>query len=50
MTDIEVAFYILLGWLNGFLLAYFMWAPLTSFKQGVMDGLSLKFIWKRFVK
>ena len=50
MTDLEVAFYILLGWFNGFLLAYIMWAPETTFKRGLIDGLSLKFIWGRFVK
>ena len=50
MTDLEIAFYILLGWVNGFLLAYIVWAPMTTFKQSFIDGLSLKFIWRRFVK
>lgn len=45
MTDVEVAFYILLGWVNGFLLAYIMWAPLTQFKQAFLDGMTLKFLW-----
>lgn len=47
MTDLEIAFYILLGWINGFLLAYIIWAPMTPFKQGFIDGLSFKCIWKR---
>ena len=50
MTDLEIAFYILLGWVNGFLLAYIVWAPVTPFYQAFINGLSLKFIWGRFIK
>ena len=45
MTDFEIALYVLLGWANGFLLGYIMWAPLTPFKQGVLAGLTFKFLW-----
>lgn len=47
MSQLEIAFYILLVWLNGILLGYIIWAPMTSFKQGFIDGLSFKWIWKR---
>ena len=50
MNDFEIALYILLGWANGFILAYIVWAPVTPFYRAFVDGLSLKFIWKRFIK
>ena len=47
MTELEIAFYIILAWINGILLGYICWAPMSSFKQGIMDGLTLKFLWDR---
>ena len=37
----------LLGILQGVVIGYIMWAPTTPFKQGLTDGLSLKFLWGR---
>jgi hypothetical protein len=37
-------------WLNGILLGYVLWAPLTPFKQGFIDGITLKFLWDKFKK
>lgn len=34
-------------WFNGLLLGYIMWAPMTTFKQAFMDGLTLKFLWSK---
>lgn len=45
----EVLIY-LLGLAQGVSLAYMWFAPDTNFKRGFMDGISLKFIWGRFVK
>ena len=50
MTDFEIAIFVVIAWLQGIVYGYIMWAPLTPFKQAFMDGLSLKFIWGRFVK
>ena len=50
MSDLEVVIYFVIAWLLGIVYGYIMWAPLTPFKQAFVDGLSLKFIWGRFVK
>jgi len=36
---------LLLMWVQGIGLGYIIWAPETTFKRGLMDGLSLKFLW-----
>lgn len=46
MSDLEIALYVLLGWINGVLLGYIIWAPLTRFKQAFMDGMTMKFLWR----
>lgn len=50
MTDLEIAIFVAIAWILGIVHGYIMWAPLTPFKQAFVDGLSLKFIWGRFVK
>jgi hypothetical protein len=35
-----------LCWVLGYLFGYIVWAPMTPFKQGFMDGLSLRIIGK----
>lgn len=50
MTDLEIAFYIILMWINGILAGYIIWAPMTKFKKYFMDGLTLQFLWKHFKK
>lgn len=47
MTDLEIAVLVLLAWVNGVFLGYIIWAPPSPFKQGFMDGLSLKFLWSK---
>jgi hypothetical protein len=39
------AFFI--GWAVGILLGYVIWAPETRFKKNFVDGLTLRFLWKR---
>jgi hypothetical protein len=48
MSDITVLFFI--GCILGILIGYIVWAPETRFKQNFIDGLTLRFIWGRFVK
>jgi len=43
----ELATYIL-GFVQGFGIAYIAFAPDTAFKRGFIDGLTFKFIWKHF--
>ena len=48
MNDITVYFFI--GWVLGILIGYVVWAPNTRFKQNFVDGLTLRFLWGRFLK
>ena len=47
MTDFEIAVLSLLMYTQGMILGYIIWAPTTPFKQGLIDGLSLKFLWSK---
>ena len=50
MTELETFLLLILAWIDGIILGYILWAPRSPYKQGLIDGLSLKFIWGRFVK
>jgi hypothetical protein len=39
------AFFI--GYAVGILLGYVIWAPETRFKRNFVDGLTLRFLWRR---
>jgi hypothetical protein len=39
------AFFI--GWAVGIITGYVAWAPETRFKRSVVDGLTLRFLWRR---
>ena len=45
MNDIETAIVMVLMFIQGIIVGYILWAPTTPFKQGLVDGLSLKFLW-----
>ena len=45
MNDIEMAIVAVLMFIQGITVGYILWAPATTFKQGLIDGLSLKFLW-----
>ena len=45
MTELETAMVMVLMFVQGIVVGYILWAPATPFKQGLVDGLSLKFIW-----
>lgn len=45
MNDIETAVVMVLMYIQGITVGYILWAPTTPFKQGLVDGLSLKFLW-----
>ena len=47
MTEIETAMIAALMFIQGFGIGYIIWAPTTLFKQGLIDGLTLKFLWSR---
>ena len=47
MTDFETAIVAVLMFIQGVTVGYILWAPSTPFKQGLVDGLSLKFLWGR---
>ncbi len=47
MNDIEIAMVATLMFMQGLMVGYILWAPETSFKQGLIDGLTLKFLWKK---
>lgn len=50
MSELEIVLLLLYGWGIGVVFGYILWAPDSNFKQAFMDGLSLKFIWGRFIK
>ena len=37
----------LIGWAVGILLGYVIWAPETRFKRNFVDGLTLRFLWRK---
>lgn len=37
----------LLGLVQGFSLAYVLYAPDKPFKRGFIDGLTLRFLWRK---
>jgi hypothetical protein len=43
MNDLFAVFMFFYGLFCG----YLMWAPLTPFKQGVIDGMTFKFLWRK---
>lgn len=47
MNDIEIAMVATLTFMQGLIVGYILWAPATPFKQGLVDGLSLRFLWKK---
>jgi hypothetical protein len=47
MTEFETATLMVLVFIQGMVIGYITWAPLTPFKQGLMDGLTFKFLRKK---
>ena len=47
MNNFEIAVVMVLMFIQGITVVYILWAPDTSFKKGLVDGLSLKFLWGR---
>lgn len=45
MSDFLIAFFVIVGWINGIFVGYIVWAPLSPFKQSIMYFLSLRFLW-----
>lgn len=45
MNEFETAVVMVLMFVQGITVGYILWAPATSFKQGLVDGLTLKFLW-----
>jgi len=41
----ELCFF--LGWSVGLLTGYVAWAPMTRFKRNFVDGLTLRFLWRK---
>ena len=47
MNNFEIAVVMVLMFIQGITVGYILWAPTTAFKKGLVDGLSLKFLWGR---
>ena len=47
MNNIEIAMVATLMFMQGLMVGYILWAPSSSFKQGLVDGLTLKFLWSK---
>lgn len=50
MTELEIFLLLFLNWINGIILGYIIWAPMSPQKKSFLEGMSLKFIWGRFIK
>ena len=50
MSEFETVLWMIYLWGSGVLLGYILWGPDTKFKRGLIEGLSLSFIWGRFFK
>ena len=46
MTEFDTVLIYVLGLAQGITWAYLRWAPDSVFKQGLLDGLTLKFLWR----
>jgi hypothetical protein len=45
MNDLLLIAVYILGITQGVTFGYLIWAPNSPFKQGLLDGLSFKFLW-----
>lgn len=45
MSELFTAGLMLYMWIQGFAIAYVIWAPETVFKRAFIDGMTLRFIW-----
>lgn len=50
MTELEITLLFVLCWIQGVAFGYIVWAPMTPKKKLFLEGMSLKFIWGRFIK
>jgi hypothetical protein len=50
MSELAIIGIMLFAWFQGLIVGYIMWGPDSEFKRGFIDGITLKFIWKRLVK
>jgi hypothetical protein len=47
MNEYEIAAVMVLLLVQGITIGYILWAPTSSFKRGLVDGLTLKFLWSK---
>ena len=47
MNSLELTALLALAFIQGITIGYTLWAPMTPFKQGLIDGVSLKFLWRK---
>ena len=47
MDELLLTFVFAVGLMQGISIGFILWAPPSNFKQGFVDGMSLKFLWKR---
>jgi hypothetical protein len=47
MSGEFTAFLMIFMWIQGILVGYVIWAPITRFKQAFLDGLTFRFFRKR---
>jgi hypothetical protein len=47
MSDIVMVLLMMLMYAQGIVIGYIIWAPETAFKRGLIDGMSLKFLWSK---
>jgi hypothetical protein len=50
VSELEITLVLIFSWIQGVAFGYIVWAPMTSQKKSFLEGMSLKFIWGRFIK
>ena len=43
--EITTIVLMIIMYVQGLVVGYIFWAPDTNFKRGLMDGITLKFLW-----
>jgi hypothetical protein len=47
MSEFSEVIVLLFMWVQGLILGYIIWAPMTRFKQAFIDGVTFRFLWDK---
>jgi hypothetical protein len=47
-NDVIVIVAMILMWINGYIFSWLIFGEDTPFKRGFIDGITLRFLWRKF--